>query len=81
MRMCEVISESNMTYRGPSCNALRTDLLEAVKKKVEAKSEDWKQHAMQMTGFVLTSDGWTDAQSTSKLHALHTKRHKVLACY
>lgn len=62
-RMCEVISNSNVTYKGPSHEAMRSDLLAAVKAKVEEGCKTWFQHAMKVTGFVLTSDGWTDAQS------------------
>ena len=61
--MCEVISSSNVPYKGPAYNAMRTDLLDAVKDCVEVACKDWWQHAIQVTGFVLASDGWTDAQS------------------
>ena len=92
--MCEVISQSNVTYSGPSYNALRTTLLDDVKKKVEAQLADWEQHARKTTGFVLTSDGWTDAQNRPLLnfilcsprgqkflHVLDTSGHEKTGAY
>lgn len=61
--MCEAISKSNVAYRGPAYNAMRTDLLDAVKCCVENDSQSWSDHGKKVTGFVLGSDGWTDAQS------------------
>ena len=66
--MCEVISNSNVTYKGPSHEAMRSALLGAVKAEVEAGCEPWWKHAMKVTGFVLSSDGWTDAQSRPLLN-------------
>lgn len=66
--MCEVISKSNVTYKGPSHEAMRSALLDAVKAEVEADCKPWWNHAMKVTGFVLSSDGWTDAQSRPLLN-------------
>lgn len=68
--MCEVISSSSVTYRGPAYNAMRTVLLQAVKDRVESSCEDWLEHAMKITGFALASDGWTDAQGRPLLNFL-----------
>ncbi len=61
--MCEAISKSNVAYRGPAYDAMRTDLLDAVKCRVDNDSQSWSDHGKKVTGFVLGSDGWTDAQS------------------
>ena len=66
--MCEVISNSNVPYRGPSHEAICGELLDAVKAKVEDGCKSWWDHAMKVTGFVLGSDGWTDAQSRPLLN-------------
>ena len=68
--MCEVISNSNVPYKGPAYNAMRTELLDAVKARVESGCHDWWEHALQITGFVLGSDGWSDAQSRPLLNFL-----------
>ncbi|KAA6425523.1 MAG: hypothetical protein FRX49_04420 [Trebouxia sp. A1-2] len=62
-KMCEAISNSNVTYKGPAYNAMRTDLLDAVKCHVEKDNASWSDHGKNVTGFVLGSDRWTDAQS------------------
>ena len=60
--MCEVVSNSNVTYKGPSHEAMRSSLLQAVKAEVEEGCKPWWEYALKVTWFVLTSDGWTDAQ-------------------
>ena len=42
--MCEAISKSNVAYRGPAYNAMRIDLLDAVKCRVENDSQSWSDH-------------------------------------
>ena len=66
--MCEAISNSNLIYRGPAYNSMRTDLLDAVKCRVEKDSTAWFDHGKNVTGFVLASDGWTDAQKRPLLN-------------
>ena len=68
--MCEVISNSNVPYRGPAYNAMRTDLLDAVKARVESGCQDWWGHALRITGCVLGLDGWSDAQHRPLLNSL-----------
>lgn len=66
--MCEVISNSNVTYKGPSHEAMRSALLDAVKAKVEEGCQPWWEHAIKVTGFVMSSDGWADAQGRPLLN-------------
>lgn len=68
--MCEVISSSNVLYRGPSHEAIRGELLDAVKAKVEDGCKSWWDHTIKVTGFVLGSDGWTDAQHRPLLNIM-----------
>lgn len=68
--MCAVISTSNVIYKGPSHEAIRSDLLAAVKAKVQEGCDPWWQHALKVTGLVLGSDGWTDAQGIPLLNFL-----------
>lgn len=42
---------------------MRTELLDTAKAHVELDSKPWFEHGVEVTGFVLGSDGWTDAQS------------------
>ena len=56
------MSASKQSYAGPAYNALRTDLLENAKELLAAKLRLWSKHGFERSGFVLVSDGWTDAQ-------------------
>ena len=80
--MCEVISNSNVTYKGPSHEAMRSALLDAVKAKVEEGCQSWWEHAIKVIG-VCAELGWMDRcteSSIAKLYADVTQRHKILAC-
>ena len=70
--MCEEISRSYVPYSGPAYNALRTTLLEQVKARVSKACKPWEDHAREVTGFVLVSDGWTDAQHRPLINFLLT---------
>lgn len=61
-----------MPYSGPSYNDVRTTLLAEVKAGVDKDSKLWEQHARAVTGFVLCSDGWTDAQHRPLINFLLT---------
>lgn len=80
--MCEAISKSNVAYRGPAYNAMRTDLLDAVKCRVENDSQSWSDHGKKVTGlcaWLRRVDRCTESTS-DELYACDTKRHKVCAC-
>ena len=61
--MCKAISDSHVPYTGPAYHAMRTTLLDEVKKRVETSCGLWQEHGLRVTGFVLVSDWWADAEN------------------
>lgn len=59
--LLRVVSLSKAQYTGPSYNALRTTLLDKAKDRVNQKLKPFLDAGRRVTGFVLLSDGWTDA--------------------
>ena len=58
--MVRAICNFGPGYKPPSYNALRTELLQKAEVKVDAKLAVWRQDGEEVTGFVLSSDGWED---------------------
>lgn len=81
-QMCNATSSSHVPYTGPAYNAMRTTLLDAVKRRVDDSLAPWLEHALRYTGFVLVSDGWTDAQNRPliQLLAMFTQRAEISTC-
>lgn len=68
--MCRAISSSHVQYSGPAYNALRNELLDNVKDRVNVATKVWTDHAAQITGYVMVSDGWSDAQNRALINIL-----------
>lgn len=68
--MCKAISSSHVAYSGPAYNALRTELLDSVKDRVNVATKAWTDHAKKETGYVMVSDGWADPQNQALINIL-----------
>lgn len=58
--MIRAIANFGPGYKPPGYHALRTNLLERAKAKVDSGLEIWCKIGKESTGFVLSSDGWED---------------------
>ena len=58
--MMRAISNFGPGYKPPAYHALRGDLLQKAKAKVDSALDVWRYEGKRVTGFVLSSDGWED---------------------
>ena len=58
--MIRAIANFGPGYKPPSYHALRTDLLQKAKAEVDSDLAVWRKDGLDVTGFVLSSDGWED---------------------
>ena len=60
--MCRTIAATGSAYSGPAYNGVRTYLLDDARNTVDKNLKIWRNEGHK-TGFVMSSDGWTDTRN------------------